>query len=68
MKFIAQYISINEASRATGVSHINISYCCHHRPHYKTAGGFIWMFVEEWNTIQNEIELIENLTEEEDEI
>ena len=47
MKFIAQYISINEASRATGISHINISYCCHHKPHYKTAGGYVWMFLEE---------------------
>ena len=68
MNFIAQYISINEASRSVGISHTNISYCCHHRPHYNTAGGYLWMFAEEWDAINNEIEDIEELTEEEDEI
>lgn len=66
MKFISQYISINEASRTTGVSHINISSCCHHKPHYNTAGGYIWMFLEEWNALQNEVVDIEELTKEDE--
>lgn len=65
LNFVAQYISINEASRSTGIRHINISHCCHHKPHYKTAGGYIWMFLEEWNEMKHEIESIENLEEEE---
>lgn len=65
LNFIAQYMSINEASRIAGIVHTYISYCCRHKPHYNTAGGYIWMFLEEWNAMQNEIEPIENLEEDE---
>lgn len=64
LNFIAQYISINEASRSTGISHINISSCCRHKPHYNTAGGYIWMFLEDYDKLTQQNDLIE----EEDEI
>lgn len=51
LNFITQYISINEASRKTGIPRMNISYCCHHKPHYNTAGGYIWMFKEEYDKL-----------------
>lgn len=51
-QFIAEYISINEAARCTGIQHINISHCCHHKPHYNTAGGYKWMFKEDWDNLQ----------------
>jgi hypothetical protein len=43
--FIAQYPSLMEASRQTGVNFGNISHCC--KGHYKTSGGFIWKYKEE---------------------
>ena len=67
MGFIAQYISINEASRVTGVSRTNISHCCRHKQHYKTAGGYVWMFLEEY-ILQNEIRDINEISNDDDEI
>lgn len=43
-KFIAEYDSMSEAQRKTGIRQGNISSCCCMRPGCKTAGGFIWKF------------------------
>lgn len=60
--FICEYISIGEASAATGIARTTISRCCNHEPHHKSAGGFIWTFSDEWNyIITNEIEDINKL-------
>jgi group I intron endonuclease len=42
--FIAQYPSLIEAYRQTGVDFGNIRHCC--RGHYKTAGGYIWEYAD----------------------
>jgi hypothetical protein len=44
-KFIAEYISIREASRQTKINKSNIVYCCKHR--CKSAGDYIWKYKEE---------------------
>lgn len=42
-QFIAEYPSIAEASRQTGISQSHICSCCGGKQ--KTAGGFIWKYV-----------------------
>lgn len=43
-EFVAEYDSIMEASRKTNINYLSISRCCNKKPHYNTAGGFIWKF------------------------
>lgn len=43
-QFVAEYQSINEASRISGVDLRNIQKVLQNKPHRKTAGGFIWKF------------------------
>ena len=42
--FIARYLSIREAQRATGISSGNISKVCKKRYGRKTAGGYKWEY------------------------
>jgi hypothetical protein len=42
--FIAQYPSLKEAYRKTGVDFGSIRHCC--RGHYKTSGGYIWKYAD----------------------
>lgn len=42
---ISTYPSTKEAWRQTGINQSNINQCCLNRPHYHTAGGFIWQFI-----------------------
>lgn len=44
---IAEYNSIMEASRATGINNGNIGSCCIGRKGHSTAGGYIWRFTPE---------------------
>lgn len=65
-EYIAEYQTIAEATRITGVH--NISTCC--RGHTEFAGGFKWMYKEDYDKLTqqndlNEIEPIENLEEDE---
>ena len=39
-----EYESINDASRKTGINKKIISCCCRKVPHYKTGGGYHWIF------------------------
>lgn len=39
------YESISEAARDMNMTHATISKVCLGRPHYKTAGGFVWKFL-----------------------
>lgn len=41
-KFLRDYDSIIEASKANNISHSNISACCKNK--LKSAGGFIWKY------------------------
>lgn len=43
--FVRSYISINEASRRTGVCNRSISPCALGKPKHKSAGGYIWSFI-----------------------
>lgn len=53
-EYIAEYVSSQEAGRITGIVISHILCCCNHKPHYKTAGGFKWMYRDEYlNIIQN---------------
>ena len=46
--YIAQYKSAKEAERITGAASSAIGGCCNHKPKYKTAKGFKWMFLDEY--------------------
>lgn len=41
-----KYESINDAARATGINKKQISGCCRKAPHYNTAGGLRWEYLE----------------------
>ena len=45
MNFIQEFISINEASRTTGVNNSSIIRCC--KGNVKTAGNFLWRYKDE---------------------
>lgn len=45
--FIAEYDSIMDASKATGINNGNIGSCCIGRPGHSTAGGYVWRFTPE---------------------
>lgn len=45
-QFIAEYPTINEASKKIGVSRCGIKNCCDKKPRYNTAGGYIWKYKE----------------------
>lgn len=42
--FLAEYSSIREAERVTGINHSNIGQVC--RGKRKTAGGYLWLYEE----------------------
>lgn len=43
-EFIKEWPSTMEVQRELGISNTKISKCCLNKPHYKTAGGFIWKY------------------------
>lgn len=45
--FVAEYPSITEAERQTGIKVGYISMCCLNKPHHITAGGYIWRYKED---------------------
>lgn len=42
--FVAQYPTLREAERATGIDNSWISGCCRGKYGYKTAGGYVWKY------------------------
>lgn len=44
--FVAQYPTIREAERITGIDNGWISGCCRGKYGYKTAGGFVWEYAK----------------------
>ena len=46
---VAEYESLAQAVRATGVNHANISVVCNKKPGHHTAGGFKWKWKESEN-------------------
>ena len=51
--FIKKYRNAKEAELATGVFATQIHSVCIHKPHYKTAGGFKWLYEEEYDLLHN---------------
>lgn len=49
--FVKCFNTIKEASKETGVAYSQILWCCKHKPKHKTAGGYIWLYNDEY--IQN---------------
>ena len=47
-QIIAEYPAICQASKVTGVNDSQIIRCCQRKPRHKTAGGFIWMYKEDY--------------------
>ncbi len=43
-RLIAVWPSATEAEQATGVHQSHINQCCNGRPHYHTAGGYVWKY------------------------
>ena len=41
-QFVAEYTSIGDASRQTGIGKSAIAHCCKNDLHYHTAGGYVW--------------------------
>ena len=48
-KYIAEYISADEAQRITGIDRSSIRRCCDVNHKQKTAGGFIWIYKDIYN-------------------
>lgn len=49
--FIKEYRNVKEAEIATGIFATQIYSVCIHKPHYNTAGGFKWLYKEEYNLL-----------------
>lgn len=62
-KYIAEYEGLSSASSALNIDTSSICACC--KGKQKTAGGYKWMYKEDWNklklTIQNELEEADEL-------
>ena len=50
--FLAEYSSTHEASRVTSIAQSNICKCCKHKPGHSSAGGFIFLYKDEY--LQNQ--------------
>lgn len=63
-KLIGVYESVQEAGRLTGINPTVISCVCHKRKNYKTAGGYIWRYTNEYSEeeVTKTIEEIKNPT------
>lgn len=50
-EYIAEYISANEVEKIMGIKANNVRSCCNHIKGYQTAGGFKWMFKDEYEQL-----------------
>ena len=48
-KILNEYYSLREAERQTGIKAQSICNCCNNKKGCKTAGGYIWYYVEDYN-------------------
>lgn len=51
--FIKEYRNAKEAEINTGIFATQIHSVCVHKPHYNTAGGFNWLYKEEYSLLYN---------------
>ena len=54
--FISEFESLREASRRTGIASTHICNCCNHKPGHYSAGGFIWIYKDEYLNTQTQQE------------
>ena len=54
--FISEFESLTEASKITDIVISSICCCCNHKPGYKLAGGFIWIYKDEYLNTQTQQE------------
>lgn len=47
-QIVAEYPTICQASKTTGINDSQIIRCCKRKPKHKTAGGFRWMYKEDY--------------------
>jgi group I intron endonuclease len=47
------FISTRGAERETGIAHQHIIKCCKDEPFQRTAGGYYWMYKDEYLTVDN---------------
>ena len=45
-EILNMFESTMDAERQTGVNHSNIEKCCNKKPHYLTAGGYVWRWAD----------------------
>ena len=50
--FVAEYKSIQEAARVTDIAHSSICKCCQRKKGFKSRGGFIWIYKDEYAATQ----------------
>ena len=50
--FISEFESLTEASKITDIVISSICCCCNHKPGYKLAGGFLWIYKDEYTASQ----------------
>ena len=50
--FISEFESLTEASKITDIVISSICCCCNHKPGYKLAGGFVWIYKDEYTASQ----------------
>ena len=50
--FISEFESLTEASKITGIDDGSICSCCNHKPGHYSAGGFIWIYKDEYTASQ----------------
>lgn len=50
-EYLAEYISSCEARKATGINDTSIRKCCDIHNKQKTAGGFKWMYLEDYEKL-----------------
>lgn len=54
-EFIKQYNTMINASKETGIDYSVICACCKHPERNKTAGGFKWMYKEDYDNLHNKM-------------
>lgn len=58
-KIIKEWNRINDIERELGISHTTIIKCCNLQPQAKTAGGYAWRYIENYNPETDKEELIQ---------
>ena len=50
-QFLCEWQSVHEIEREFGFGSSNVNKCCQHKPKHKTAGGYRWLYLKEYEEI-----------------